>query len=92
MTDFPPGGAKHREKGLNMKLIINAEREGYGTDQIRRTMTVGDLMAMLEQYDEDTPVYLGHDRQSYGWYTYGGITEDCFNEVENEDEEDEDDE
>ena len=75
-----------------MKLIINAEREGYGTDQIRRTMTVGDLMAMLEQYDEDTPVYLGHDRQSYGWYTYGGITESCFNEVENEDEEDEDDE
>lgn len=70
-----------------MKLIIDAQREGYGTDQIRRTMTVGELMAMLEQYDEDTPVYLGHDRQSYGWYTYGGITEDRFCEVEDEEEE-----
>ena len=72
-----------------MKLIINAQREGYATDQIRRTMTVGDLITALEQYDEDTPVYLGHDPQSYGWYTYGGITESCFNEVEEEDEEDE---
>ena len=70
-----------------MKLIIDARREGYGTDQIRRTMTVGELMAMLEQYDEDTPVYLGHDPKSYGWYTYGGITEGCFNEVEHEEEE-----
>ena len=65
-----------------MKLIIEANREGYGTDQISRTMTVGDLIAMLEQYDEDMPVYLGHDRQSYGFYTYGGITEECFSENE----------
>ena len=63
-----------------MKLIIEANREGYAIDQIRRTMTVGELISMLEQYDEDTPVYLGHDRQSYGFYTYGGITEGCFNE------------
>lgn len=67
-----------------MKLIIEANRDGYAVDQIRRTMTVGELMAMLEQYDEDTPVYLGHDRQSYGFYTYGGITESCFNEEEDE--------
>ena len=65
-----------------MKLIIDARREGYGTDQIRKTMTVGDLIDMLDQYDEDTPVYIGNDTKSYGWYTYGGITEDCFNEIE----------
>lgn len=69
-----------------MNLIIEANREGYAIDQIRRTMTVGELMAMLEQFDEDTPVYLGHDRQSYGFYTYGGITEDCFNEEASDDE------
>lgn len=91
MKNRPPGRAKDREKGLTMKLIINAQREGYATDQIRRTMTVGDLMAMLEQFDEDTPVYLGHDQQSYGWYTYGGITVDCFNEVEDEEEDEDDD-
>ena len=65
-----------------MKLIIEARREGYAIDQIARTMTVGDLISMLEQYDEDTPVYLGHDPQSYGFYTYGGITRDDFNEKE----------
>ena len=69
------------------KLVIDARREGYGTDQIRRTMTVGELIEMLEQYDEDMPVYLGNDRQGYGWYTYGGITEGCFNEAEDEEEE-----
>ena len=67
-----------------MKLIIEANREGYAIDQINRTMTVGELISMLEQFDEDTPVYLGHDRQSYGFYTYGGITEKCFNEEEDE--------
>lgn len=60
------------------KIIINAERQGYGVDQIRRTMTVGELIAMLSDYDEDDEVYLGHDMKSYGWYTYGGITEDDF--------------
>lgn len=71
-----------------MKLVIDAQREGYGTDQIRQTMTVGELIEALEQYDYDTPVYLGHDQQSYGWYTYGGITERRFNEIEDEEEED----
>ena len=65
-----------------MKLIIEANREGYALNQIHRTMTVGELISMLEQYDEDAPVYLGHDRQSYGFYTYGGITEQCFSEDE----------
>lgn len=69
---------------MKTKLIIDTEREGYGTDQVRHTMTVGDLIAALEQYDEDTPVFLGFDRR----YTYGGITEARFEEVET----DEDDE
>jgi hypothetical protein len=64
------------------KLIIAAEREGYSTDQIRRTMTVGELIAFLEQFDEDEPVYLSHD----GGYTYGGITENRFEEIEDEEE------
>ena len=62
------------------KLFIDAEREGYGPSQIRRTMTVGELIAQLEQYDEDTPVYLRHDRG----YTYGGITEACVEESDEE--------
>ena len=64
------------------KLMIAAEREGYSTDQIRNTMTVGELIAYLEQFDEDEPVYLSHDRG----YNYGGITENRFEEIEEEEE------
>lgn len=56
-------------------LFLDARREGYGIDDIHKTMTVGELIAYLqENYDEDTPMYLSHDNG----YTYGGITEDRF--------------
>ena len=55
-------------------LFINAEREGYGIDQIRHIMTVGELIRYLEDFEEDTPVYLKHDRG----YTYGGINWNSF--------------
>ena len=58
------------------KLIYSTFREGYGIDQISRTMTVGDLISFLEDYDEDTPIYLSFDNG----YTYGGITEARFEE------------
>ena len=57
-------------------LIYYTFREGYGIDQIRKTMTVGELIAFLEDYDEDTPIYLSFDNG----YTYGGITENRFEE------------
>lgn len=62
------------------KIIIEARREGYGTDQIKKTMTVGELIAQLEEYDENAPVYLSHDNG----YTYGGITESRFEERDDE--------
>ena len=37
---------------------------------------VGELIAALGAFDEDTPVYLRHD----GGYTYGGITWDDLEE------------
>ena len=48
-------------------------------------MTVGELIAYLEQFDEDAQVYLKHD----GGYTYGGITEWCFEDGELDEEEEE---
>jgi len=63
-------------------LIYSTFREGYGLDQIRRTMTVGELITYLSDYDADTPVYLSFDNG----YTYGGIQEDRF---EGDDEEEE---
>ena len=40
------------------------------------TPSVGELIAALGAFDEDTPVYLRHD----GGYTYGGITWDDLEE------------
>lgn len=67
------------------RLIYSTFREGYGTDQIRKTMTVGELIAFLEDYDGDTPIYLSFDNG----YTYGGISDDRFEEDYGEDGEDE---
>lgn len=65
-----------------MQLIINAERTGYEPGQIRSTMTVGELIEALSEYDEDTPVYTAQD----GGYTYGGLSYDSFEEYEGEEE------
>ena len=59
-----------------MKLFIEGRREGYATDQIGRTMTVGELIEFLEQFDEDAEVFLNNDNG----YTFGGITESSFEE------------
>ena len=72
-------------------LTIEAHRDGYSVDQVYETMTVGDLIYELENYSEDTPVYISNDRG----YTYGGISEDDLSlkyVEEEEDEEDEEDE
>ena len=68
-----------------MNLIYETFREGYGLDQIRRTMTVGELISFLSDFEEDTPVYLSFDNG----YTYGGVTEDRFRDDEEEEGEDE---
>ena len=66
-----------------MNLIYETFREGYGLDQIRRTMTVGELISFLSDFDEDTPVYLSFDNG----YTYGGVTEDRFRDWEEDEDE-----
>ena len=64
-------------------LKLNAERSGYAVSQVRRTMTVADLKSLLEDFDDELPVYLSHDNG----YTYGGLTESSFEETESEDKE-----
>ena len=59
---------------MKQVLYIDAQREGYAIGQIHSTMTVAELISYLEQFDEDTPVYLRHD----GGYTYGGINWNSF--------------
>ena len=68
-----------------MKLLLETERTGYTPYQVGRTLTTGELINMLEQYDEDTPIYYSND----DGYTYGAITWDSLREYEEDDEEDE---
>ena len=63
-------------------LILYTEREGYAVDQCGQTMTVGDLIEFLQDYDEEMPIYLAFDRG----YTYGSIREERFEVEESEDE------
>ena len=60
-----------------MILTMKAEREGYAPDQIARTMTVGELIEFLNNFDEDEKIYLSHDN---GY----GITAYRFEEIDEE--------
>lgn len=55
---------------MRRALVFEASRDGYGIDQIaRNAMTVGDLLGILQDFDEDTLVVLSHDNG----YTYGSL-------------------
>ena len=64
-------------------LFINANNNGYEPSQCGRTITVGELINLLSDFDEDMPIYLKFDNG----YSYGSIREDDFIEelVEDED-------
>lgn len=72
-------GGKIMENGV----FIAGRRNGYSPDQCGNTMTVGELINYLEQFDEDAKVYLKNDNG----YTYGSITWTSFEEGDVEDEE-----
>lgn len=70
------------------RVIIQTERQGYSPEQIHGTMTVGQLKSLLEEYEDDSPVYLSFDNG----YTYGGLgqysfEEDCIDDGTDEDDE-----
>ena len=59
-----------------MVLTIDGAREGYTIKQISSTMTVGQLIDYLSDFDDDTPVMINNDNG----YTYGSISFDSFRE------------
>lgn len=59
-------------------LFIEGKRNGYGPDQCGRTLTVGELIEILEEFDSDRLVFLRNDNG----YTYGSITEEDINTAE----------
>ena len=57
-----------------MAIYIEGRRNGYNPEQCGDTMTVGELMEYLCEFDETEKVYLIND----GGYTYGSITQSSF--------------
>ena len=51
-------------------VCFNTARTGYHPNQVGRTMTVGELISELENYDEEAPVFFRND----DGYTYGPIS------------------
>ena len=68
---------------MNNVLFINGKRNGYSPEQCGRTLTVGELIDILQGYDPDMEVYLKNDNG----YTYGSITDYDVYEDEEEEEE-----
>lgn len=65
------------------KVFIKGKRNGYDTEQCGKTLTVGELIEFLQEFDEESPVYLNNDNG----YTYGSITYEDITEENDEDEE-----
>ncbi len=51
------------------RLIIEPVNEGYSFNQIDNTMTVGELIELLQEFDESSKIYFSFDNR----YTVGGF-------------------
>lgn len=61
-------------------VFIETNRTGYSPEQVGRTMTVKELKDWLENFDDESPVYLSND----DGYTYGYIGVGSFYEKDDE--------
>ena len=74
---------------MNSVLFINGKRNGYSPEQCEGTLTVGELINILQGYNPNMKVYLKNDNG----FTYGSIEEyDIYEDDEEEDWEEECDE
>lgn len=62
------------------KVLLETTRSGYSTDQVKNTLTVGQLIGILMDFDENEPVYFSND----DGYTYGGLNWETIREEDND--------
>lgn len=66
------------------RVIIETFSQGYTFSQVDNTMTVGELIQLLQEYDENAKIYLSYDNR----YTVSGLTSSMIESEEaDEDEE-----
>lgn len=51
------------------RVIIEPVNEGYSFNQIDNTMTVGELIELLQEFDENAKIYFSFDNR----YTVGSL-------------------
>jgi hypothetical protein len=68
------------QKEANAMLILSAKPGGYSPDQCGRTLTVGEMIRELECFDPDSKIYFSHNNG----YTYSPVTENDFEQREEE--------
>ena len=66
-------------------ITLETKRDGYAPDQCGSTMTVGELIDYLSQFDEDAKIYYSNDNG----YTYGSIKDYQIQENYEDDEDEE---
>ena len=59
---------------MKKALFLNIDRNGCNPEQCGRTMTVGELISILSDFDSDREIFLRND----DGYTYGSIVEGDF--------------
>jgi hypothetical protein len=64
-------------------ITINGKRNGYSPKQAGKTLTVQELIEILEGFDPDEKIYIKNDNG----YTFGSITQWDIDEEETEKEE-----
>lgn len=62
---------------MKQVLYIEGRRDGYTPQQCGSTLTVGELIAYLAEFEPETELYLKND----GGYTYGCIDWDSFDDA-----------
>jgi len=62
------------------KILLETNRRGYSTAQVGKTLTVGELIGFLSDFDENTPVYFSNDNG----YTYGSLNWDSILDEEDD--------
>lgn len=62
-------------------VFIDGHSNGYTPKQCGDTLTVGELMQALCEYEDDIPVYIRHDNG----YSYGSVLDEFINLSESDD-------
>ena len=66
-----------------MRLFIEGSRKGYKPEQCGPTLTVKYLIEQLQEYDEDTKIYISNDEgYTFGSLNQWSLTEDWEDEEE----------